>query len=317
MTALIGAGIAGGVTAALVLAAAYLAVDRGFAPGARAARLAGIEQQLRELSARPVPAAVDPGALDQLAARLARLEAAAASPPAVASDPALAARMSAVEAEVKAMAERVGVLGRSSEVSAVAAREARARADANAAALADFVKRLPRAGSDHASRLALASAALERAVVRGEPFAGELAAAKALGADANTLAALAPFAAGGLPAPGALARELVAITPALEQAAAAAPREIGWFDRLAANAEKIVRIRPLEEVAGSDPAAVVARIEVKAAAADIAGALAELSALPAAMRAPAQAWMAQAQARAAALDASRRLAADALAELVK
>ena len=69
--------------------------------------------------------------------------------------------------------------------------------------------------------------------------------------------------------------------------------------------------------AGSDPAAVVARIEVKAREADIAGALAELAALPPALRAPAQAWIGKAQARTAALAASRRLAADALAGLGK
>jgi hypothetical protein len=313
--ALIGAGIAGGVTAALVLAVVYLAANRGFAPGVRAARLAAVEQQLRELSARPVPATVDPDALEALGARLARLEAAVASPRPAASDPALAARISAVEAEVKAMIERAGALGRSSEEAAAAAREARTRTEANAAALADYAKRLPAAGSDRASRLALAAAALDRAVVRGEPFAAELAAARVLGADADALAALAPFAAGGLPPAGALARELAVLGPTLAQAAGGAPREVGWFDRLAANAEKIVRIRPLAEVAGSDPAAVVARIEVKAAAGDVAAALAELSSLPSAVRAPVEGWIAKAQARAAALAASRRLAADTLAGL--
>ena len=85
----------------------------------------------------------------------------------------------------------------------------------------------------------------------------------------------------------------------------------------AANAEKLVRIRPLDEVAGSDPAAIVARVEVKAARADLAGALAELAKLPDAARAPAEAWIKQAQARAAAIDASRKLAADALSGLSK
>ena len=214
------------------------------------------------------------------------------------------------------MAERVGSLGRRSDEAFATAREARTRSEANAAALADLAKR-PVVGGDSAARLALAAAALDRAVVRGEPFADKLATVKALGADAAALAALEPFAANGLPAAGTLARELVALTPALAQAAGGAARETGWFDRLAANAEKIVRIRPLEEVAGSDPAAIVARIEVKAGAADIAGALAELSTLPASVRAPADAWIAKAQARAAALAASNRLAAASLAELVK
>jgi hypothetical protein len=312
LPALIGAGIAGGVTAALVLALGYFAANRGLTPGARTARLAQIEQQLREFSARPD--AAEARALDEIAARLARLETALASPPAAATDPAFAARVSALEAEVKGMAERVGMLGRRSDEVLAIAREARTRAEANAAALTDLAKRPAVGGGDRVARLALAAAALDRAVARGEPFAAEVGAARALGADAGALAALEPFAATGLPAAAALARELTALTPALAQAAGGGPREAGWFDRLTANAEKIVRIRPLEEVAGSDPAAVVARIEVKAAAADIAGALAELSALPASVRAPADAWIAKAQARAGALAASRRLAADALAE---
>jgi hypothetical protein len=78
-----------------------------------------------------------------------------------------------------------------------------------------------------------------------------------------------------------------------------------------------VRIRPLDEVAGSDPAAIVARVEFKAMHADLAGALAELAALPEGVRAPAQAWIGKAQARAAAIEASRKLAADALAGLGK
>ena len=55
-------------------------------------------------------------------------------------------------------------------------------------------------------------------------------------------------------------------------------RRIVW--RLQANAEKLVRIRPIEETSGNDPLAIVARIEIRAAQADIAGALAELAKLP-------------------------------------
>jgi hypothetical protein len=315
LAALIGAGIAGGVTAALVLALAYLAANRGLAPGARTARLAAIEQQLHELSARP--AAAEARALDEIAVRLARLEAALANPPVRTADPAFATRLATVEAEVKASAERVGSLGRRSDEVFATARETRTRTDANAAALADLAKRPATGGGDRAARLALAAAALDRAVVRGEPFAAELATVNALGAGAAALAPLEPFAANGLPSAGTLGRELVALTPALAQAAGGAARETGWFDRLAANAEKIVRIRPLEEVAGSDPAALVARIEVKAGGADIAGALTELSTLPASVRAPADAWIAKARARTDALAASQRLADRALAELGK
>ena len=101
-----------------------------------------------------------------------------------------------------------------------------------------------------------------------------------------------------------------------QQAAGTPPRD-GFLEKLQASAEKLVRVRPLEEVAGDDPPAIVSRIEVKAAQADLAGALAELAKLPPALRAPADAWIAKAQARAAALEASRGFAAAALAGLGK
>ena len=163
----------------------------------------------------------------------------------------------------------------------------------------------------------MVAAALKGAVERGDPFAAELAAANALAPDAKALAPLDAFAAAGVPAAAALARELAALSPALTQAAGAPAREGGFLDKLQASAEKLVRVRPAEEIAGADPAAVVSRAEAKAARADLAGALAELGELPAAARAPAEPWIKKAQARAAALEASRRLAADALAALGK
>ena len=61
------------------------------------------------------------------------------------------------------------------------------------------------------------------------------------------------------------------------------------MEKLQAGAERLVRIRPVGDVPGDDPAAMIARIEAKAARNDISGALADLSKLPAAVRAPAEA----------------------------
>ena len=66
---------------------------------------------------------------------------------------------------------------------------------------------------------------------------------------------------------------------------------------------------------GDDRSAILARIEQRAAHANISGALAELAKLPPDARAPAQAWIAKAEARNKAIEASRRLAADAIAAL--
>jgi hypothetical protein len=99
--------------------------------------------------------------------------------------------------------------------------------------------------------------------------------------------------------------------------AARVPAEGGFLDKLQANAERLVRIRPIEEIPGDDPATVIARVEIKAMRGDVPGALAELGNLPPPVRAPAQRWAAKAQARAAAVAASRAFAADALVALAQ
>ncbi len=350
---LIAAGATGAALILLLIVIAGLLPGRDGA-GALDGRLARVEQQLRALADRPAAPAVDPKSLEELAARLAKLESALAATRAPVTDPALLNRIATLEGEVRALAERVGVLSRRSDEIAVSARDARDRADAALAETkkaaqtaqaaptaidrkeiealtarvagieraeknleADFAKRASALTADRAGRLAAAAAALKTAVERGDPFPAEFAAAKILAPDPNVLAPLEPFATSGVPSAPALARELSALVPALLQAAGAAPRDSSFLEKLQSNAEKLVRIRPIEEVPGNDPAAVISRIEAKAAQSDLSGALAEISKLPPAARAPAQAWIAKAEAREKALEASRRLSADALAALGK
>jgi len=323
------------VLAAVGIAALVISRDNGVS--ALDARLAGAERVVRELASRAPPPAADPKALEELTRRVAKLEA-SATPPTAASDPALAARIAALETEIRAMAATLGSVGRRDEEVLTVARDARARADASAAAFADLAQKISAAtaarselealanrvtaversekaaeSGDRAVRLALAATALNTAVERGDAFAAELAAAKALGADAKLVAALEPFARSGVPSAAALARQFSELAPSLQGSEA---RE-GVLARLQVNAEKLVRIRRVDEPAGNDAAAIVARAEAKASRSDIAGAVSELAQLPPDARAPAEAWIRSAQARIAAIDASRRLAADALSGLAK
>jgi hypothetical protein len=305
-----------------------------------AARLAAVDVQLQELAARPVP---NGGAkVDDLSARVSRIEAAPVRPPA--TDPALAARLAAAETAAKSLTDNLAALNRRLEEVATAAREARGRADAAAGqnadqsavvaterrdldALAGRIATLEQSvkamagelakrtsSADRAARLALAAAALQAAVERGEPFVAELAAAKLLAGDAGWLAPLEPFARAGVPSVAALSRELQGLTASLLPTGAGKPQG-GFLDRLQANAERLVRIRPVGEAAGNDPAAMVARIESRAAQADLAGALAELRKLPAELRAPAEEWIRKAEGRTAAVETSRRFAAEAMEAL--
>jgi hypothetical protein len=326
------------VLAALGLVSLFISRDNGVS--ALDARLAGVELGLRDLASRAPPPAADPKALDEVAGRVAKLEATGAAPPQGAGDPALAARVAALETELKTMAEAVGVLGRRDEEALAAAREARVRADASAAELAELAQKPPAAidrsefealanrvaaveqrektaaRDDRAVRLALAATALNAAVERGDAFAAELATVKALGADPKLVATLEPFARAGVPTAATLARQFSALAPSLLQASEPPPRD-GVLGRLQLNAEKLVRIRRVDEAPGSDGAAIVARSEAKAGRGDLAGAAAELGELAPNARAPAEAWIKSAQARIAAIDASRRLAVDALSGLSK
>jgi hypothetical protein len=315
------------------------------------ARVARAEQQVRELSGRAPTNSVDSKALDDLTARLAKLEAGTggARPPGV--DPALVYRMATLEGALKSLEEKISVVARRTDDIDLIARDAREKTQASAAAIAELTQKMARLSStseldasvnriaaleritgtmqadlakrgvgeigDRPVRLAVTASALNTAVERGDAFTAELAAAKLLAGDAAALAPLEPFAATGLPSATALGRELVALTNALAQTSGAPPREGGFLERLQANAERLVRIRPLDEPPGDDPAAVLTRIEQRALQGDLPGAIKELAKLPAPARAAAQAWIAKAQARLAAVAASRRFASDAFAALGK
>jgi hypothetical protein len=315
------AGIAG-VAGALVVALLFWlfgALSGGHDGSADLSpRLAAIEKQLNELTARPAPAGVDPKAVDDLATRLAKLESAQSAPRAPVTDPVVLGRINAAESATKSLADNAAALSRRAEAADAALRETNSRIEKLTAALADVqtTARAAAAGSDRASRLAVAASALRNAVEHGDPFTAELAIVKPLAPDANAIALLEPFAASGVPGNAALGQELAAIVRPLLRASDQTPADAGFLDRLQANAQKLVRVRPVdEEPRGDDRTAILSRIEQRASQGNVATAMTELNKLPADARAPMQAWIAKAEARNRALDASRRLAADAIVAL--
>ncbi len=272
--------------------------------------------------------------LSQVAARLAKIDAVLAKAP-------------AADTAMKMTAENIASLNKRLDDIAGSVRDARARADQAAAAaetaqktagsapapasgdteaLANRIAALEQsarstereqAADDKVSRRAVVASALRDAVERGSPFTAELAAAKVFTADTGGLAPLDIFAATGVPSVPSLARELSSLAQPMMKAIGEPARTGSVMEKLQAGAEKLVRIRPVGDAPGDDPATVVGRIEAKAARNDIAGALAELSKLPAAVRAPAEPWMKRAAARDAAIAASRQFAQDSLGALGK
>lgn len=271
--------------------------------------------------------------LMQITARLLRMEAALSSAP-------------ATDTAVKMTAENVAALNRRLDEIAKNVSDARSRADTAAAnaeaaqkaagaapagqgdtdALSNRIAALEQstrsnerelAADDKVSRRAVVASALRDAVERGNSFTAELAAAKLFAADAGVLAPLEDFAATGIPSTIALARELSALAQPMMQTLGEPVRTGGVIEKLQASAEKLVRIRPVGEAPGNDPATVVARIEAKAARNDIAGARDDLTKLPATVRAPAESWIKRAAARDAAIVASRQFAQESLGALGK
>ena len=304
------------------------------APGALTARLQKAEQTvdgLAALDSRVAKIEQNAGASAALDARITKLE--KAPPPQTAAAPndqALTDRIvvleaalrdakgradAAFEAAQKNVAPGAAVTADQRDIDALTTRLAALEQATRGAD--DRIARAASTGADKAGRLAFVALVLRTAVERGDPFTTELAAVKPLAADPAQLAALEPFAASGVPRGTALARELSQLAGPMLNAAGAPTRESGLFDRLQQGAEKLVRIRPINETPGDDPATVISRAEVKAANGDLAGALADLSRLPDAVRAPARDWMKKAEAQAAALAAARRLADTAAGGLAK
>ena len=197
------------------------------------------------------------------------------------TDPVVLGRLNAAENATKSLADNAAALSRRAEAADAALRETNSRIEKLTAALADVqtTARAAAAGSDRASRLAVAASALRNAVEHGDPFTAELAIVKPLAPDANAIALLEPFAASGVPGNAALGQELAAIVRPMLRASDEPPaRRRASSIACKPTREKLVRIRPVdEEPRGDDRAAILARVEQRAAQGNIAGALTELA----------------------------------------
>jgi hypothetical protein len=338
----VASGLGGAAIAALVLGALWVS---GLLPERTnqaasewtvvSAKVAALERQVRELAARtqPVP---DQKRAEEMDARLTKLEAAAAAPRASASDPAIAEKLAELDRRAEQALAAAQEAKGSAEAAATQAQKADTQTAANPAerseleALAARFTALERqvkadeqrlgkvaAGADRTVRLALLAMELRIAVERGAPFTAELQAAKQLAENPSALGPLDAAAATGVATPAALAQNLSKLAPAMLEAASAPRRDGGVMERLQASAERLVRIRRVEEASGDEPSAVIARAELKATRGDIAGALADVERLPEPVRAPAAGWIDAAKARLAAVDAAKMLAANALDALAR
>lgn len=290
------------------------------------------------VQAPPAAPQVTSATVDALSGRVAAVEAKVGKP---AADPAIVARLDALEKSVSTLRGDIAGLRAQSDKTASALNDAKsaprdAAASSGLAALDDRISRLERASTtaraelaqqgekiadakvmdDKPLRYVVAATLLDVAVRHNDPFEAQLTAARSLAAKPEMLKPLDAFAASGIPTPVALSRELLNIVPKLSPPPEAPSSSAGIVERLQAGASKLVRIERTDGV-GNDRGAIVTRVTAAALRNDFVEARRELKTLPEADRAPAQAWLDKADARDAALAASRKFADDALAGLAK
>jgi hypothetical protein len=309
-----------------------------------AALVIGVGSMLGWPAVQPASAPLAPqlsSAVDVLTARVAGLEPKVGKP---VPDPTAAARTEALEKTVTALRAELAATRAQGEKLASAVNDVKSAPRGDGATSPDLsgidariakVESLMRTQSaeiaQQGSKLAdakpaddmplrrLVSAALLDVLVRiGEPYPVALAATKALTPNPDVLKPLDQFAEKGVPNAGRLSSELLALVPKLSPAAqpSTATTGTGIVERLQAGAAKLVKIERTD-TAGTDRGAVVARITAAALRNDFNEARRELKTLEPDDRAAAQSWLERADARDAALAASRQFASDAMAALGK
>jgi hypothetical protein len=300
-----------------------------------------------ETAAAPGAQGVKAVGADEISSRLAKIQEALQAPR---LDESLATRVAAAEAQTKLLGAQLAALNRRVDDVAAASQGALAQAKA-ATAAAEGAKTAAQAGvqrhdvdglnnrvaslesalkslaaemtqrtssaDDRVARATVAAEALRATVERGAPYDAELETVKSFGVDQDATGPLVPFAADGIPSTVVLGRELTALLPVLQRASGGAAVDGSFLGRLEAHAQNLVRVTPIDapSAPGDDPSSLIARISGDAARGDIAGAVADIGRLPDASRSIAADWIKKAEAREAAIAASRRIAVNALAML--
>jgi hypothetical protein len=322
ISAAIIAAFTGAATAALVIGAAWFAGWPAASP--------------------PAASAVNTADIDGLAARIASVESKTGTPPAAAPDPVAAARIEALEKSLVSLRGELASARAQSEKLAAAVNDVKSAPRESApppdmSVINERLAQIERTTSAQTAEIAqegakiadnkpaddvplrriVVASMLDVSVRQGDPYVASLAAAKSLATDAEGLKPLDSFAASGVPSAASLSRELLTLVPKLSPPAPEnATTGSGIVDRLQAGAARLVRIQRTDAV-GNDRGAIVARVTAAALRNDSNEARRELNTLAPADRAAAQAWLDKADARDAALAASRQFAADAMTALAK
>ncbi|QEE45597.1 hypothetical protein FVA81_13690 [Rhizobium sp. WL3] len=272
---LVASGIVGGLVAlALAGSMQYAGIVPGLgpeqtveAPAVDTAEIETLKAEVARLAAQPAPAATDPA----IAERLAALEASVAE-----TGSAPTADAAAVETlKTQLVAAEQAIESLRSEI--VSNKQA---LDQSASRLTEAERKLEEPRSDVEMARAIALAGLKTAIDRGGPFLSELDALKSVSPEDPAVASLTPLASVGIPSRSDLAREFGQVADDILAAINQPTAGEGWTDRLLSSARSLVKVRPVGNVEGDTPEAIVARVENKLQNGDLKGAALEWDLLP-------------------------------------
>ncbi len=258
------------------------ALASGAQQAASRADVDGLKTQIADLGKRvdSIPPAASPQDLAALTNRVQGLEAlptgGAGADTGQAAAIALGGRIDDVGSRLAALGQRVDAV------------EAKIAALANTSSAA--------AESDAAAR-AMAVVSLRRAADGDQPFAADVDLAMALGLSGDAVNALRPLAVRGVPTVAEIEAEFPPVADAIVSATTADNPNAGFFERMVGTARGLVTIRPTTPQPGNDPPAVLSRMVAAVDGGDLARALAEREALPAAGKDASAAWAAEASDR--------------------
>ncbi|MCL6707370.1 mitofilin family membrane protein [Pseudomonas sp. R2.Fl] len=233
------------------------------------ARLTAIEDRIATLADAPPAQPAD----ETLAPRLAALETSLEELKAQATSTASESVVAGLRGELAAVAENVGQLKAAIEANAQSVADTDAR-------LAAAEKKIDEPRSDVEMARAIAATALKAAIDRGGPFLAELDTLAGIAPDDPSIAGLKPHAATGVLSRVELVRRFPDVANAILAAVHQPDESEGLGSRLLSSAFSVIKVRPVGNVEGDTPEAIVARMEDKLGNGDLKGALIEWDSLP-------------------------------------
>lgn len=180
------------------------------------------------------------------------------------------ARITALSEQVKAT-ETAGATLKTESETARAALEMRIEA---------IEKKLDQPRDDVEVAVAIASAGLKAAIDRGGSFTAELDTLEGIKPDDLSIKELRAFAATGVPARAKLVADFPAVADTILASVRSDDPNQSLTDRLLSSAFSSIQVRPVGEVEGEGPDAIVARMETRLTNGDLVAAAAEWDKLP-------------------------------------